>query len=60
MKKFILLLLLCVVTLSCYSSTKSSSSRSSSGVKDKNTEFTNSKALAVASVKRGNFKQALD
>ena len=59
MKKFILLLLLCVVTLSCYSSTKSSSSRSSSGVKDKNTEFTNSKALAVASVKRGNFQQAL-
>ena len=57
MKKILFILLLCVVTASCYTSTKSS--KSSSGVSDKDTEFTNSKALAVASVKRGNFPQAL-
>ena len=54
MKKILFILLLCIVSLSCYSSTKSTS-----GVKDKDTEFTNSKALAVASVRRGNFPQAL-
>lgn len=59
MKKLILLLLLSVFTVSCYTSTKSTGSGSSSGVKDKNTEFTNSKALAIASVRRGNFQQAL-
>jgi len=57
MKKILFILLICVVSVSCYTSTKSS--KSSSGVKDKDTEFTNSKALAVASVKRGNFPQAL-
>jgi len=57
MKKILFILLLCIVTLSCYSSTNSS--KSSSGVKDKDTEFTNSKALAIASVRRGNFPQAL-
>ena len=55
MKKILFILLLCIVSLSCYSSTKSS--KSTSGAKD--TEFTNSKALAVASVRRGNFPQAL-
>jgi len=57
MKKILFILLLCIVSLSCYSSTKSS--KSTSGAKDKDIEFTNSKALAVASVRRGNFPQAL-
>jgi len=57
MKKILFILLLCIVTLSCYSSTKSS--KSSSQVKDKDKEFTNQKALAIASVRRGNFQQAL-
>ena len=57
MKKILFILLLCIVTLSCYSSTKSS--KSSSGVKDKDKELTNQKALAIASVRRGNFPQAL-
>lgn len=57
MKKILFILLICIVSLSCYSSTKSS--KSSSNVKDKDTEITNSKALAIASVRRGNFPQAL-
>ena len=57
MKKILFILLICVVSVSCYTSTKSS--KSTTGSNDKNTEFTNSKALAVASVKRGNFPQAL-
>ena len=60
MKKLLIILFLSILTVSCYTATKRGSSGDGQTKKlDKETELSNQKQLAIASVRRGNFQQAL-